>query len=165
MNPVHYSSASGEWETPQNLYDALDHTFHFTLDPCASQGNAKCAKFYTKEQDGLEQSWAGEVVFMNPPYGREIGKWVRKAFLEWKHNGVPVVLLLPARTDTTWFHECCIYAAAIHFIRGRLHFGGAKNGAPFPSMLVYFVPYGTGKLEHLLGRSVGIVCGNWVAGA
>lgn len=128
------SSKTGEWETPQWLFDQLDAEFHFTLDPCATYENAKCAMFYTKEDDGLSRDWGGESVFMNPPYGREIVKWVKKAYEE----GTEVVCLLPARTDTRWWHDYVMKAAEVRFIRGRLRFGGCKNSAPFPSAVVVF---------------------------
>ena len=134
---VHFSSASEEWETPQHVFDHLNETFQFTLDPCATPENAKCEKYYTKEDDGLNKSWAGERVFMNPPYGREIGKWIHKA---WRSSLLPytlVVCLLPARTDTRWFHKYCT-KGMIWFIKGRLKFGDNENPAPFPSMITIF---------------------------
>lgn len=136
---VHFSSATPEWSTPQALYDELNREFHFTLDPCATKENAKCAKFYTKEEDGLSKSWEFETVFMNPPYGRAIGHWVRKAYEETADNNAKVVALLPARTDTRWFHAW-IYSkkAEIRFVKGRIKFGNSKNSAPFPSMVVIF---------------------------
>ena len=138
---VMFSSKTDLWETPQYLFDKLDKKFHFTIDVCATKENAKCKKYYTKEQDGLSQEWEG-VCWCNPPYGREIIKWVRKASISAK-NGATVVMLIPARTDTKWFHEY-IYKkenVKIKFIRGRLKFGKAQNSAPFPSMLVLFKPY------------------------
>ena len=137
MNKVHFSSKTSEWETPQALFEALDAEFHFTLDPCATPENAKCGRYFTKEIGGLAQSWAGETVFMNPPYGREIGKWVRKAFEEWR-RGATVVCLLPSRTDTAWWHDYCMKATEIRFIRGRVKFVGGKYAAPFPSAVVIF---------------------------
>jgi phage N-6-adenine-methyltransferase len=134
---VHFSSASGEWETPQALFDELARIFGgFTLDPCATAENAKCERFFTHEDDGLSQSWSGAKVFLNPPYGREIGKWVKKAWVE-SLNGSLVVCLLPARVDTRWWHE---YAAKghVYFLQGRLRFGSATNSAPFPSAIVTF---------------------------
>lgn len=130
-----YSSATCEWSTPQGLFDALNSEFKFTLDPCSTHENAKCEKHYTLEDDGLSKSWDGETVFCNPPYGREIGKWVKKCS-EVK-NGI-VVMLIHARTDTKWFHEYIYNKSEIRFIRGRLKFGGSKNSAPFPSMIVIF---------------------------
>ncbi|HQE50436.1 MAG TPA: phage N-6-adenine-methyltransferase [Fervidobacterium sp.] len=138
INPGMMSSNRDDWETPQKLFDDLNAEFGFTLDPCASHENAKCAKYYTKEDDGLAQSWQDEVVFMNPPYGREIGKWVEKAYRE-SVGGAVVVCLLPARTDTRWFHDYILDKAdEIRFIKGRLKFGESKNSAPFPSMIVVF---------------------------
>lgn len=130
------SSTTGEWETPQDFFDALDAEFHFDLDPCATRENAKCNSFFTKSEDGLAQSWRGLRVFMNPPYGREIASWVSKAHIEMSY-GALVVGLLPARTDTAWFHEH-IYKVAreVRFVRGRLKFSGAKWNAPFPCMVV-----------------------------
>jgi len=132
---VHFSSASDNWATPQSFFDELDKEFHFTLDSCASKSNAKCKDYFTQEQDGLAQEWSG-VVWCNPPYGREIGKWLKKAVESW-NQGATVVLLVPARTDTAWWHD---YAAKgeIRFIRGRLKFGDAKNSAPFPSAVIVF---------------------------
>lgn len=132
------SSKSIEWATPQGFYDKLNSEFHFTLDPCANETNAKCAKYYTRIEDGLKQDWGGEIVFCNPPYGRELGKWVRKCRMEsWKPN-TKVVMLIPARTDTRWFHEHIYNKAEIRFLKGRLKFGNSKASAPFPSMLVIF---------------------------
>jgi len=134
---VMWSSATDDWSTPQNIFDTLDREFNFTLDPCATPENAKCKLFYTKKENGLAQSWVGHSVFMNPPYGREIGDWVRKAWLSSENAETKVVCLLPARTDTTWFHKYCV-KGEIWFIKGRLKFGGSKNSAPFPSMIVIF---------------------------
>jgi len=134
---VMFSSATEEWATPQNIFDALDREFNFTLDPCATSENAKCKLYYTKEENGLVNSWVGHSVFMNPPYGREIGDWVKKAWLSAHKENTMVVCLLPARTDTKWFHKYCVHGE-IWFIKGRLRFGGSKNSAPFPSMVVIF---------------------------
>lgn len=141
---VMFSSKTDLWETPQDFFDELDAEFHFSLDVCAVPDNAKCAAYYTPEQDGLSQPWTG-VVWCNPPYGRNIGKWVQKAHEENRRNNNYIVMLLPARTDTKWFHDYILSKAEIRFIRGRLKFGGAKNSAPFPSMVVVFRP----KMEML----------------
>lgn len=136
-----FSSKTDLWETPQDLFDKLNNEFQFTLDVCATPENAKCDKFYTKEQDGLKHPWKG-TVWCNPPYGRGIGQWVRRALFAFV-SGSTVVMLLPARTDTKWFHDY-IYKrnnVEIRFIRGRLKFGGSKNSAPFPSMVVVFMPH------------------------
>lgn len=134
-----FSSKTDLWSTPQSFYDNLNKEFNFTLDPCATKDNHKCDKFYTKEDDGLSKSWIGESVFCNPPYGREIKHWVKKCYLESMQKNTLVVALLPARTDTEWFHMY-IYnkAKEIRFIKGRLKFGGCANPAPFPSMVVVF---------------------------
>lgn len=135
---VMFSSKTNDWSTPQDFYDKLDNEFGFTLDPCATAKNAKCEKFYTKEQDGLTQNWGGETVFCNPPYGREISKWVEKCFIESQKPSTKIVMLIPARTDTKYFHDFIYHKAELRFIKGRLKFGGSKNSAPFPSMVVIF---------------------------
>lgn len=140
MDNVHFSSKTDQWATPQDFFDKLNDEFCFTLDVCADNENRKCFRYFTKESDGLSKSWDKETVWMNPPYGREIGKWVKKAS---EALGGQVVCLLPARTDTRYFHEY-IYNnphATIRFIKGRLKFGDAKNSAPFPSMIVIFKSY------------------------
>ena len=137
MTDVMFSSQTSEWETPQSLFDALNAIHHFTLDPCATSENAKCQRYYTKEDDGLIQNWEGASVFCNPPYGREIGAWVKKAYDEAQKPRTKVVMLIPARTDTAWFHDYCV-KGKVEFLRGRLKFGGSKNSAPFPSMIVIF---------------------------
>lgn len=136
MNDVLFSSKSVVWETPQDLFDKLNAEFHFDLDVCALPENAKCEKYYTPEDDGLLQPWNG-VCWCNPPYGRTIGKWIQKAYETFAGGGT-VVMLLPARTDTKWFHEYIYNKAEIRFIKGRLKFGNSKNSAPFPSMVVVF---------------------------
>jgi len=133
------SSETGEWETPQHVFDALDAEFGFTLDPCASESNAKCERFYTRDDNGLAQSWEGEVVFVNPPYGRQIGRWAEKAYLSARGTRATVVMLVPSRTDTKWWHRWIMQANEIRLIRGRLRFGGARKSAPFPSAIVVFL--------------------------
>lgn len=132
-----YTSNTAEWSTPQDLFDRLNDEFHFTLDPCSTDENAKCEKHYTKDQDGLKQSWAGETVYCNPPYGREIGAWCRKCYEHFMGGGT-AVMLIPARTDTSWFHDWIYGKAEIRFIRGRLRFSNSKSYAPFPSMIVIY---------------------------
>lgn len=133
---VFASSATCEWATPQELFDRLNAQYHFETDVCATAENAKCGKFYTKEQDGMKQDWRG-VCWMNPPYGKEIGKWMEKAYTESRTAGATVVCLVPARTDTAWWHDYAM-KGNITFLRGRLKFGGCKNSAPFPSAIVVF---------------------------
>jgi len=136
VNSGMFSSATAVWETPQATFDALAAEFGgFGLDVCALPENAKCARYYTPEQDGLAQDWRGRC-WMNPPYGRTIGLWVRKAY-ESAQAGALVVCLLPARTDTAWWHDYAM-RGEVRFLRGRLRFGGAKNSAPFPSAVVIF---------------------------
>lgn len=130
---VHFSSETDLHATPQDFFDKLNAEFGFDIDVCATAKNSKCAKFYTKDDDGLSQDWAG-VVWMNPPYGREISRWMKKAN-EAANDGATVVCLVPARTDTNWWHEYAIQHE-VRFIRGRLKFGDAKNSAPFPSAVV-----------------------------
>lgn len=133
---VHFSSRNIEWETPQWLFDALHSEFAFTLDPCATRENAKCGTFFTAQEDGLGQEWTGHTVFMNPPYGRGIATWLRKGY-ESSIRGATVVCLVPARTDTQWWHDYAM-RGEVRFLRGRLKFGRAKNSAPFPSAIVVF---------------------------
>ena len=139
INSGMYSSNTDQWATPSAFFDVLNAEFDFNLDPCCTHENAKCALHYTIEDDGLTKNWGGRRVFCNPPYGREIRKWVRKCHDESRKPGTLVVMLIPARTDTSWFHDY-IYnrAKEIRFIRGRLHFNDSKNTAPFPSMVVVF---------------------------
>ncbi|MCG1347457.1 phage N-6-adenine-methyltransferase [Staphylococcus epidermidis] len=135
---VHFSSKSNEWTTPQHLFDELNREYHFTLDPCATHENAKCEKYFTEKENGLLQDWSDDVVFMNPPYGREIKHWIKKAYEE-SLNGATVVCLIPARTDTTYWHDFIFDKAFdIRFLKGRLKFGDSKNSAPFPSAIVVY---------------------------
>lgn len=132
-----FTSNSDEWATPQDVYDMLDKEFSFNLDPCATEENHKCEKYYTIETDGLLQKWEGCRVFCNPPYSN-ISAWVEKAFRETRNDNTLVVLLIPSRTDTRYFHDFIYQRSEIRFIKGRLKFGDSKNSAPFPSMVVIF---------------------------
>jgi phage N-6-adenine-methyltransferase len=136
-----FTSATDDWGTPQDLFDELDNEFQFELDVCASDNNHKCHRYFTRADDGLAQDWRG-VCWMNPPYGRTIKDWMRKAY-ESSINGATVVCLVPARTDTAWWHDYAMQGE-IRFLRGRLKFtttGGEKQGsAPFPSAIVIFRP-------------------------
>jgi site-specific DNA-methyltransferase (adenine-specific) len=143
MNDVLFSSYGMDWETPQSLFDELDREFGFTLDPCCSIDTAKCKKFYTIIENGLIQDWCFDVVFMNPPYGRQISVWIKKAYDE-SLKGALVVCLVPARTDTSWWWNYCM-KGEIRFLRGRLKFKGknkkgevVNNSATFPSAIVIF---------------------------
>ena len=131
------SSECDEWETPAGIFENLDREFHFTLDPCATPENCKCLMYFTKEQNGLEKSWGGYTVFCNPPYSK-ISSWVEKAYWESIKPNTIVVLLVPARTDTRWFHNYIMHRAEVRFVKGRLRFSGSKDNAPFPSMIVIF---------------------------
>lgn len=149
---VMFSSKTDLWATPQDLFDKLNAQYRFTLDVCATPENAKCERYFTKEQNGLNQSWAGERVWCNPPYGRGIGEWVNRCstpgYVATLNAGQPLphhtsefplaVMLLPARTDTAWWHDYVLPFGKVEFIRGRLKFGGHKNSAPFPSAIVTF---------------------------
>lgn len=131
-----FSSKTDEWATPQYLFDQLDAEFHFDLDPAATDENHKCERYFTKADDGLKKSWGGQRVFCNPPYGRQIGKWVEKGYREAQKPNTTVVMLLPARTGNGWFHDNILGKAEIRYIRGRLRFGGVNQNAPFDSMIV-----------------------------
>lgn len=139
VDKVLFSSNSNEWATPQALFDELNSEFNFTLDPCATPENAKCNTFFTKEDDGLRKEWGGNIVFCNPPYGRDIYLWVKKCD-EAAKKGALVVMLIPARTDTKYFHEYIYKKHEIRFLKGRLHFNEIKQSAPFPSMIVVMRP-------------------------
>lgn len=136
---VHFMSETIEWSTPQGTFDALNREFNLNLDVCADAKNHKLPIWFCKEEDGLSKNWGNSRCWMNPPYGREIGRWVEKAATG---GAAIVVALLPARTDTKYFHEY-IYQkpnVEIRFLKGRLKFGGSKNSAPFPSMVCIFKP-------------------------
>ena len=133
-----FSSDKCNWTTPLWFFNLLDKQFHFTLDPCAENGNHKCNKYFTKKEDGLKQNWSKDIVFMNPPYNREVKKWIEKAYKE-SLKGAIVVCLIASRTDTLIWHDYIFpFAVQIRFIRGRLKFGNSKNSAPFPSAIVIF---------------------------
>ena len=135
INKGMLSSNTNEWATPKYFFEELNKEFNFTLDPCATKENAKCNKYFTEKENGLLQDWSGEVVFCNPPYGRKICDWVEKCYNENK-NGATIVMLIPARTDTTYFHKYIYQQHEIRFIKGRLKFNDCGSPAPFPSMLV-----------------------------
>jgi len=153
MKGAMMSSKKDEYETPQDLFDTFNEMFHFTLDAAATPKNAKCEVFYTKEDDALSQDWKG-TVWVNPPYGKYITpKWVKKGYHESVKHGSFVCMLLPARTDTRWFHDIILkHAFAILIIKGRLRFVGEKDQAPFPSIVVFFS--GGGRQDGALVYSV-----------
>jgi phage N-6-adenine-methyltransferase len=135
VNPVHFSSQASEWGTPQRLFDELHAEFHFTRDVCASAENCKVKNFWSKADDALAQKWEG-TLWMNPPYGRAIAMFIRKAYES--RATATIVALIPVRTDSRWWHQWVMEASEIRFIKGRLRFQGAKDGAPFPSCIVIF---------------------------
>ena len=132
--PYIASSNSVEWSTPKWLFDELNLEFGFTLDVCASLDNAKCDRFFSIKDNGLEQSWKNEDIWMNPPYGTEITKWIKKAHYQ-QHKANVIVALLPARTSTKWFHKYIYHRTEIRFLKGRLKFSNSGS-APFGSMIV-----------------------------
>ena len=129
-------SNKDDWETPKDLYAVLNTEFNFSLDPCCSKETAKCSSYYTIEDDGLSKDWKG-TVFMNPPYGRVIMNWIKKAKEE-SDKGATVVCLVPARTDTKWWHTYCMKSAEIRLLTKRLTFEGANNKATFPAAIIVF---------------------------
>lgn len=134
-----YMSNRMDGETPTDLFAKLDDEFHFTLDAASSEKNHKCRKYYTSEDSAFDHGWQGETIFCNPPYGRAIADWVRKCSMEASYKDTLVVMLLPARTDTSWFHDYILNRAEVRFLRGRLKFetdGIPGGSAPFPSMVV-----------------------------
>ncbi len=147
-NELMFSSKTDMWATPQAFFDKLNGSFQFETDVCALPENTKCHKFFTPEQNGLAQDWIG-TCWMNPPYGREIGAWVEKAFHQSRVHGSTIVCLLPARVDTRWWHDYCA-KGEVHFVKGRLKFGDAKDSAPFPSAVVVFRP----QVADLLAEGV-----------
>jgi len=134
-----FSSKTDEWATPQEFFDKLNWRFGpFDLDPCANPHNTKCANFFTEAEDGLSKNWEGFTTFVNPPYGRGIDKWIKKAFDESRKEQTRVVMLIPARTDTKYWHQYVMRADEVYFLKGRLKFGQCDNSAPFPSAVVVF---------------------------
>ena len=137
-----FESTRQDWTTPQELFDVIDHEFNFTLDGAADKDNSKCKKFLSKEDDSLTCVWGGNVVWLNPPYGSKTSKlsdWIKKAYVE-SLSGTTVVCLIPARTNTNWFHDYCLKYGEVRFIKGRPKFGGATHGLPQPLCYVIFRP-------------------------
>ena len=134
-----FSSKTGKWATPQEFFNKLDWRFGpFDLDPCADADSAKCTNFFTEADNGLTKSWEGFTSFINPPYGRGIEKWIKKAYEESRKDDTKVVMLIPARTDTKYWHNYVMKADEVHFVKGRLKFGDSENSAPFPSAVFVF---------------------------
>lgn len=126
MKKPHFSSMRIDWKTPKAVYQTLDAEFSFDFDPCPPN----------PQFDGLSVDW-GDANFVNPPYGRELPRWIEKGFGEWE-KGKTVVFLIPSRTDTRWWHDCCMKATEIRYVRGILKFDDQPNLAPFPSAIVVF---------------------------
>ena len=134
-----FSSKTDDWATPTEFFEKLNWRFGpFDLDACASIHNTKCANFFTEAEDGLSKDWKGFTTFVNPPYGRGIDKWIKKAFDESRKDETRVVMLIPARTDTKYWHQYVMRADEIYCLKGRLKFGECDNSAPFPSAVVVF---------------------------
>lgn len=139
-----FESSKTEWKTPASIFDPLNAEFGFTVDVAASQENAMCGDFITKDENGLSTPWRG-VCWCNPPYGRDIQKWVKKAVVEtWNH--ITTVMLIPVRSNTMWWHELCIPFGEIRFVRGRPRFGGADQGLPWPLAVIVF--RGKPQIKH-----------------
>ena len=155
-----FSSKSNEWETPQDFFNKLNKKFKFTLDPCSTHDNRKCKKYYTIWDNGLSRSWKNERVFVNPPYS-DVGKWVKKSYEESTENGATVALLIPARTDTKYWHDYVMPSASVvYFVKGRLKFvnnsdTNESNSAPFPSAVIVFggLRWGPGPRIETLERT------------
>lgn len=137
MNKVLFASNKMDWETPQWLFDMLNLEYNFTMDVAASSENRKCGIYYNEQSDGLNSPWLGNC-WCNPPYGRQIGEWVKKAHNEARNGNATTVMLIPARTDTKYFHDYIYGKHEIQFLKGRLKFSNSKSSAPFPSMIVVF---------------------------
>jgi phage N-6-adenine-methyltransferase len=134
-----FSSKTGEWSTPQDFFDKLNWRFGpFDLDPCADLNNTKCQNFFTEPEDGLTKDWEGFTSFVNPPYGRGIEGWIKKGYEESRKEKTKVVMLIPSRTDTKYWHQYIMKADEVYFVKGRLKFGDSTNSAPFPSAVVVF---------------------------
>lgn len=161
MNNALLSSKNMCWCTPPDFFTELDREFHFELDPASTDKSAKCAKHFTPDDDGLKQDWGGYCVFCNPPYGRAIADWVRKGYEESRKPGTTVVMLIPSRTDTAYFHDWIFgKASEVRFLRGRLKFtdedGNGEDAAPFPSaVIVWRSPESTGLSYSEALRKIG----------
>jgi phage N-6-adenine-methyltransferase len=138
-----FMSRKQDWTTPRPFFDYWNTRYNFTLDAAAEPHNALCDRYYTTEDDALTQDWEG-TVWVNPPYSAGIGKWVGKAYEE-ARKGATVIMLIPARTETRWWHTYVMQAAEVVLIKGRMRFGGSPINAPFPSCVVIFNPWHRGE--------------------
>ena len=140
-NKGRWHSRGSDWATPPELFKELDQEFHFTMDVCASDWNHKCKPFFTEKDDSLKQDWGKNICWMNPPYGKILGEWMKKAYQS-SLNGATVVCLVPAATDLEWWHEYAM-KAEIRFLRGRPRFitkEGTWQQTFSPSVIVVFKP-------------------------
>lgn len=137
VNSALFSSKSDDWATPADFFAVLNAEFNFDLDVCASEKNHKTPDYFDEKTDGLSQNWGGRRVFCNPPYS-QIEKWIQKAWTESYKPQTLIVLLIPARTDTKYFHDYILHRSEIRFVKGRLKFGNSEHAAPFPSMVVVY---------------------------
>jgi phage N-6-adenine-methyltransferase len=133
-----FDAKTVEWETPLDFFKPLDDEFNFTLDVCATHENKKVNKYFTLEENGLIQSWKDHTCWMNPPYGRTMQQWLEKAKYEADNFGVITVCLIPARTNTSWWHKICLKSSEIRFVLGRPKFGNSTYGLPFPLAIIIF---------------------------
>ena len=147
-----FTSRTEEWETPLYVFLSLNKEFNFQIDVCATSENAKCKVFFDKSVDGLKREWSPFKCWMNPPYGKNISSWMKKAFEE-SQRGALVVCLIPSRTDTKWWHQWVMKSAEIRFVSGRISFGNSKQSAPFPSCIVIYYP----ELENPYKLSVPVI--------
>lgn len=139
MNKILFSSDRTDWETPLDLFIKLDQEFNFDVDLCANDKNHLCRTYFSEFNSCLDKEFYNKSIYCNPPYSRSMYKFIKKCY-ELSKNNI-VVMLLPCRTDTKWFHDFIYNKAEIRFIKGRLKFGGSKNSAPFPSMVVVYNGY------------------------
>jgi len=136
-------TSTTEWETPQDFFETLDREFHFTLDVCATPENTKCQRFFTKKEDGLRRDWSEEIIWLNPPYDKDIVKWMAKAYLTTRKGGLVVALISGKSTDTVMWHNCVMRSDEIRFVKNRLHFSsnGMSRRANLSSIVVIFRPF------------------------
>ena len=151
LNESIFMSKKMDWETPNKLFDKLNHEFSFDIDVCATEENKKCNKYFSVDDDGLSKQWSG-ICWMNPPYGREIKQWVRNAYQETivQENADKVVCLVPVRSDTKWWHEFIMNAKEIRFLNKRLSFEGSNNKAPFAACIVVFCKHNKQSVKILV---------------
>lgn len=131
-----FLSKSHVWKTPKYLFDIIDKEFNIDLDPCTTNNNLNCEYHFTEKEDGLKQDWKGLTAYINPPYGKDLQKWVKKAYEEWQKGSTVIMLLQTTRTNTKWFHKYINNKAEIRFLDHRIKFDGAEDYIPTPYMFV-----------------------------